>query len=145
MRDRERQRHRRRDKQAPCREPDVGLDPKTPGSRPEPKADTHPLSHPGDPNSLTLKPAVIIPYSINLSLLSLERLTSSKSYFLYVKTEHKLTYRFAQVSAQKIEDSTKVTTPFKTFSILETKVGMEMIMWKAACEARIWALVFRPS
>ena len=28
------QRHRQREKQAPCREPDVGLDPGTPGSRP---------------------------------------------------------------------------------------------------------------
>ena len=28
-------------------EPDVGLDPGTPGSRPEPKADAQPLSHPG--------------------------------------------------------------------------------------------------
>ena len=51
MRDRERkrQRHRQREKQAPCGEPDVGLDPRTPGSRPEPKADTQPLSHPGVP------------------------------------------------------------------------------------------------
>ena len=31
----ERQRHRQMEKQAPCREPDVGLDPGTPGSRPE--------------------------------------------------------------------------------------------------------------
>ena len=46
---RERQRHRRRDKQAPCREPDVGLDPRTPGSRLESKADAQPLSHPGVP------------------------------------------------------------------------------------------------
>ena len=29
------------------REPNVGLDPRTPGSRPEPKADAQPLSHPG--------------------------------------------------------------------------------------------------
>ena len=36
---RERQRHRQKEKQAPCREPDVGLDPRTPGSGPEPKAD----------------------------------------------------------------------------------------------------------
>ena len=35
-RHRERQRHR--EKQAPCREPDVGLDPESPGSRPGPKA-----------------------------------------------------------------------------------------------------------
>ena len=38
-RERERQRHRQREKQAPCREPDTGPDPRTPGSRPEPKAD----------------------------------------------------------------------------------------------------------
>ena len=42
---RERQRHRQRDKQAPCGEPDAGLDPRTPGSQPEPKVDTQPLSH----------------------------------------------------------------------------------------------------
>ena len=46
-RERERQRHRQREKQVPCREPDVGLDPRTPESHPEPKADAHPLSHPG--------------------------------------------------------------------------------------------------
>ena len=51
MRDthREKQRHRRRQKQASCREPDVGLDPRTSGSRPEPEADAQPLSHPGIP------------------------------------------------------------------------------------------------
>ena len=31
-------RHRQREKQAPCREPDVGLDPRAPGSRPGLKA-----------------------------------------------------------------------------------------------------------
>ena len=35
----ERQKHREREKHAPCREPDVGLNPGTPESRPEPKAD----------------------------------------------------------------------------------------------------------
>ena len=34
----ERQKHRQREKQASCREPDMGLDPGTPGSRPGPKA-----------------------------------------------------------------------------------------------------------
>ena len=29
--------------------PNVGLDPRTPGSHPEPKADAQPLSHPGIP------------------------------------------------------------------------------------------------
>ena len=45
----ERQRYRQREKQAPCREPDAGLDPRTPGSCPEPKADAQLLSHPSVP------------------------------------------------------------------------------------------------
>ena len=55
MRDthRETQRHRQREKQAPCGEPDVGLDPDTPGSHPEPEADAQPLSHLGAPNLIT--------------------------------------------------------------------------------------------
>ena len=49
-RERERQRHRQREKQAPCtREPDVGFDPGSPGSRPGPKAGAKPLRHPGIP------------------------------------------------------------------------------------------------
>ena len=44
-----RERDRQREKQAPCREPDVGLDPGTPGSHPGSKADAKPLSHPGIP------------------------------------------------------------------------------------------------
>ena len=43
------QRHGKREKQAPSREPDVELDPRTPGSHPEPEADAQPLSHPGAP------------------------------------------------------------------------------------------------
>ena len=39
MGDRERQRHKQGEKQAPCGEPDVGLDPGTPGSWPETKAE----------------------------------------------------------------------------------------------------------
>ena len=49
MRDTERQRHRQREKQAPYGGPDVGLNPGTPGSCPELKADAPPLSHPGVP------------------------------------------------------------------------------------------------
>ena len=53
MRDTEReQRHRQREEQAPCREPDEGLDPRTAGSNPEPKADAQPRSHPGVPKKL---------------------------------------------------------------------------------------------
>ena len=45
----ERQRHRQREKQAPCREPDMGLDPGTQGSRPGPKAGAHLLIPPQVP------------------------------------------------------------------------------------------------
>ena len=45
--ERERQKHRQREKQAPCREPEVGLDSGTLGSRPGQKADAQLLSHPG--------------------------------------------------------------------------------------------------
>ena len=44
-----RQRHKQREKQAPCREPNVGLDPGSPGSGPGLKAGAKPLSHPGIP------------------------------------------------------------------------------------------------
>ena len=51
MRDteKERQKRRQREKQAPCREPDVGLDPGSPGSGPKLKAGAEPLSHLGCP------------------------------------------------------------------------------------------------
>ena len=50
MRDTEREAEtKQREKQAACEEPDVGLNPRTPGSGPEPKADTQPLSHPRVP------------------------------------------------------------------------------------------------
>ena len=38
-----------REKQAPRREPDVELDPRSPGSCPGPKAGAKPLRHPGIP------------------------------------------------------------------------------------------------
>ena len=51
MKDTERQRHRQREMQAPRRKPDVGLNPRTPGSRPEPKADVQPTEPPRCPTS----------------------------------------------------------------------------------------------
>ena len=45
------ERDRQREKQAACREPDVGLDPGTPGSLPELKADAQLLSHPSIPDN----------------------------------------------------------------------------------------------
>ena len=55
IRNRERDRHRQREKQAPCREPNVGLDPWTPGPHPEPKAGTKPLNHPEIPPELLME------------------------------------------------------------------------------------------
>ena len=46
---REGQGHRQKEKQDSYGEPDVRLDPRTPGSGPEPKIDAQPLSHPGVP------------------------------------------------------------------------------------------------
>ena len=59
MRDTEREREREAETQeegeaGSCREPDVGLDPRTPGSGPGPKAGTKLLSHPGIPSGLFL-------------------------------------------------------------------------------------------
>ena len=45
----QRQRHRQTEKQAPCWEPDVGLDLGSPASCPGPKAGAKPLSHPDCP------------------------------------------------------------------------------------------------
>ena len=54
MRDSERkkQRHRQMGKQVPLKESNAGLNPRP---RPEPKADTQPLSHPGVPYLVYLK------------------------------------------------------------------------------------------
>ena len=71
MRDteKERQSHRQREKQAPCREPNIGLDPRTLGSQSEPKADAQPLSHPGTPSSSFLvvknKFWIVFPFSFS--------------------------------------------------------------------------------
>ena len=48
--ERERQGHRQSEKQAPCGDPNAGLDLRILGSLPELKADAQPLSHPGTPN-----------------------------------------------------------------------------------------------
>ena len=52
MRDTQKERERQKEKQAPCRQPDVGLDPRTLGSQPELKPDAQPLSPPGDPRQV---------------------------------------------------------------------------------------------
>ena len=50
MRDTEREAETQAEGEADSmQEPDVGLDPRSPGSGPEPKADAQPLSHPDAP------------------------------------------------------------------------------------------------
>ena len=66
--------------QAPCREPDAALDPRTPGSCPGPKADAQPLSHPGVPNSrilsFMLSTLIVSSLCISLYILNLDIITS---------------------------------------------------------------------
>ena len=52
MRHREEQRPRQREKQAPCGEPEAGLDPRIPGSRPEPEVDVQLLSPQASPGAV---------------------------------------------------------------------------------------------
>ena len=54
------ERHRQREKQAPRGEPDVGLEPQTPGSRPGPKAGASQLSHPRVPGALSFKTSSLV-------------------------------------------------------------------------------------
>ena len=61
---RDTQRYRQREKQAPCREPDMGLHPRSPGSHPGQKAVLKPLSHPGCPKKIILN--IILNASLNL-------------------------------------------------------------------------------
>ena len=63
---RDMQRHRQREKEAPCREPDGGLHLRTPGPRPEPKADAQPLSHPGTPAHTESGFQASLPSSVSL-------------------------------------------------------------------------------
>ena len=71
----ERQRHRQREKQAPCREPDAGLDPRTPGSGPELKADAQPLSHPGAPENNPFIAKLAIENCASMSYLEIAQYT----------------------------------------------------------------------
>ena len=70
-RKRERQRHRQREMEAPCRDPNVGLDLGSPGSHTGPKAGTNPLSHPGFPVNLNLKTDAV--YVLESFLVCLEQ------------------------------------------------------------------------
>ena len=56
---RERQRHGQREKQAPSKEPDVGLEPGNPRSRPEQKAGAQPLSPPASLVSVVISISLI--------------------------------------------------------------------------------------
>ena len=86
MREREWQRHRQREKQAPYREPDVGLDPWSPGSGPGLKAGAQPLRHPGSPTVIILN-----------KLLSVRSTKNEKKYFVLPSFTLSLTFFLYQV------------------------------------------------
>ena len=68
MRDTEREAEtQEREKQAPHGEPNVGLNPGAPGSRPEPKADAHPCATqmPPDIHSFTANTAHYQPWGVD--------------------------------------------------------------------------------
>ena len=70
---RERPRHRQREKQAPYEQPSTGLDPRTLGTCPGPKAEIQPLSHPDIPNySCFLRREIISLKSIFLQTLLIQ-------------------------------------------------------------------------
>ena len=77
MRHTERQRHRQREKQAPCGEPDAGLDPGNLGSGSELKAGAKPLSHPDVPSD-----------SFLLKFLSWRNLSRSSVGIFIVHSDH---------------------------------------------------------
>ena len=72
MRDRERQRHKQREKQAPSGKPHVGLNPRSPGSCPEPKVDAQLLSHPGILRVFTLYSSNLQTYLDNIPRLMVQ-------------------------------------------------------------------------
>ena len=56
----QRQTHKQRGEPAPCGEPDAELEPRTPGSWLELKADAQPLSHPDVPTEHLLYPGPMV-------------------------------------------------------------------------------------
>ena len=87
----------RRRKQAPCRKPDVGLDPRTAGSRPVPKAGTKLLSHPGIPvlgHLLIIEPCLstMLP-SPSLAYAKSTDLSGCKSRIFSGLSEHTAVYK----------------------------------------------------
>ena len=82
-RERERERHRQREKQGPCGDPDVGLNPGTPGSGPKLKAGAQPLSHPDVPEVILSKQFTLT--SGFQMFLNYETVSSTKSYIVELK------------------------------------------------------------
>ena len=67
------------------REPDVGFDPGSPGSRPRPKAGAKPLRHPGIPNLCAFLPQLAPVIKSSLQLLS-ERYLFAQTFIVPTST-----------------------------------------------------------
>ena len=67
VRDTEGQRPRQREKQAPCGEPNVEFNSRTPGSRPEPQGDAQALSHPGARTDMSKHRSLLLAMNVIVS------------------------------------------------------------------------------
>ena len=105
MRDSERQRHRQREKQTPSREPNSGLNPRTPGSWSELKAEVQPLSHSGVPINFPLLFMLFVPWVRNLCPLQvyLNTLLGYLTQILLFDLSHLLGNYFCVCCAVKVK------------------------------------------
>ena len=110
----ERQRHRQREKQAPCREPNVGLDPGTPGQCSEAKADTQPLRHAGIPSTM---------YFLNASYMDIFR--------LYINLGHP-----ASSNDQFMANEGEGESPKQTALSMELDVGPDLTILRSWLELK---------
>lgn len=69
------ERHRQKEKQDPCREPEVGPDPRTAGSHPGLKGGAKPQSHPGIPETEHIETNVFKAASWVINYLNLPYMT----------------------------------------------------------------------
>ena len=119
-REKERQRHKQREEQAPCRDPDVGLYPRTPGSCPGLKVNAKPLSHLGIPFPLFLKQWFLFPSKTLEALLSI-----SHSIFQYLPSAGSTSY------LQQLNNATTRRNPVGCLTMLSFNNLIESFSWSS--------------
>ena len=99
-------------------EPNVGLDPRTPGSQPEPKADTQPLSHPGIPIIgfcflVTIRHAQCL---INFFLPITAYIHIYREYILYISVKEAHRHKILKILTDEVKIVQKINKLFHWFS-----------------------------